>query len=49
MRPFGGMERSEPPGLIRMYFSPISPLVLIDAMESSWSLIPDRMDMTTRA
>src|SRR5580765_213360 len=49
IRPFGGIERSEPPGLIRMYFSPISPLVLIDAMESSWSLIPERMDMTTRA
>src|SRR6266446_6186545 len=35
MRPLGGMILSEPPGLIRMYFSPIKPLVLIEAIESS--------------
>ncbi len=43
------MILSEPPGLMRTYRSPISPLVLIDAIESSWSLMPGWMTMTTRA
>src|SRR6266508_804365 len=47
--PFGGMIFSDPPGLMRMYFSPISPFVLIDAIASSWSLIPDCTRSVTRA
>src|SRR5262249_53368371 len=49
MRPLGLMRRSEPPGLIRMYFSPISPLVLMDAIESSWSFTLFLIVMCTRA
>src|SRR5437870_4099009 len=37
--PLGPMSLSDPPGLIRMYFSPIRPFVLIEAIESSWSLM----------
>ena len=44
IRPFGGMILSEPPGLIRTYFSPIRPLVLIEAIESSWSFTPGWID-----
>src|SRR3989304_3822240 len=49
IRPPGGMIFSEPPGLIRTYFSPISPLVLIDAIESSWSLTSPTTRRVTRA
>src|SRR2546425_7508597 len=47
--PFGGMIFSDPPGLMRMYFSPISPFVLIDAIASSCSLIPVCTRSVTRA
>ena len=48
-RPLGGMILSEPPGLISTYFSPISPLVLIDAIESSWSFMSGSIRTITRA
>src|SRR2546428_487546 len=47
--PFGGMIFSDPPGLMRMYFSPLSPFVLIDAIASSCSLIPVCTRSVTRA
>ena len=47
--PPGGMILSEPPGLILTYFSPISPLVLIEAIESSCSFTPVCRRSFTRA
>ena len=47
--PLGGMIRSEPPGLMRRYYSPINPFVLIEAIESSWSFTPPLIRSVTRA
>ena len=47
--PPGLIIRSDPPGLICTNFSPMSPRVLIDAMESSVSLTSLRIDKITRA
>src|SRR5574337_66164 len=49
IRPLGWISRSDPPGLIRTNFSPISPFVLIAAIESSGSFTSLRIRIRTRA